>query len=184
MSLIPTATLAHLLDLSDRQIRSLVSDGVLSQAKRGEFDLAASVRAYCIWARTSRPINQHATAGGATDSDNVPIEKLRAEKLRAEVKLLHIRISEGEARLIDRELIEDDAKKAAGIIDAELESYVHDMASIGGGMNEAGLFAALLKRKEVLIRRLKVALTPKLPPIKIMAEATIKKIEREVKNVR
>ncbi|TIS46180.1 terminase small subunit [Mesorhizobium sp.] len=85
--------LASLLGITRQAIGEQVRNGVLKRAGRAQFDLAASVKAYCAHLRG------HAARAGrpsAAGSEELKVERLRLTKAQAEAQEAKNRLAAGE----------------------------------------------------------------------------------------
>lgn len=87
-TLVGPKTLAFMLDMGAVRIRQLVDEGILTKESRGQYPLAASVRAYVRWLRDeSRRAAQSAANSRFQDAKAAQIEQKIAREAR---KLIYL----------------------------------------------------------------------------------------------
>jgi len=88
----PASTIAKLLDLTERRVRQLASEGIIPKAAGGRYDLVASVRGYVRHLRT-RGIGE-----GTLDAHS---ERARLTRLKADREELELAQLRGELVPVD-----------------------------------------------------------------------------------
>ena len=85
----PIKTICEILDLTDRRVRQLVTDGILpKKAERGRYELIPTVRAYIHWLRDRSLYGEaKAKSGNIISLDEARRRKLIAEAELAELEL-------------------------------------------------------------------------------------------------
>lgn len=131
--LFPAATIARLLNISERRLQQLAREGVIPKSGRGRYPLAATVRGYVVYLQQSGAVE-------SIDPDKLEPFKRRAhyqaeiEKLaletksgelvpRAEVEREFARVFDVMARFLD---VLPDRLERAGLISGEGAARVVD----------------------------------------------------------
>jgi len=162
---ISTIDLSKLIGVTPRQISRLTTDGVIAPVGKKLWDAEKTIPAYCQFLREGRKLNQHATIGDE-DEEGENAVAVRIKKTKREIRLLDLKIEAEEGRLVGRDVILDDVKTAAALIDAELKRAASDIVSQGAGLAQAALQRVVADRVNLLVNRLQIVLTPKLPPLR------------------
>jgi len=80
--IISTANLAQILNISDRQIRTLTEKGILTKLERGKYNLSDSVQSYL-----SYKINEVSGRLGSIKEERTRLIKLQADKVQFDLDL-------------------------------------------------------------------------------------------------
>ena len=132
-TLVSRSDLAHLLGLSDARVTQLVHNETLPRpAKRGRYDLGASVKAYVSHLKTAT----HRT---------LAVERTRLTRARADQAELVLRLRQGE--LVEVQAVKRDAFKAARMVRDNLLSLPDRLAGIVSSEADQTKNHALLTRE-------------------------------------
>ena len=98
-SLYPLATIAKILNLSERRVQQLVKEGILPKTEKGKYDLIACVRAYIKY------LQERAFGKGAAPQDT---HLERARLLKAQADKTEMEVDTLRGNLIPVETVEAD----------------------------------------------------------------------------
>ena len=94
----PIKTIAEVLDLTERRIRQLVTDGVIPANKdRGRYELIPTVRAYVHWLR-DRSLYGEAKKNKETV---ISLDEARRRKVTAEAELAELELEKERGEVVD-----------------------------------------------------------------------------------
>lgn len=91
--IVTTSDLSKILGLSDRRIRQLVQESILSQVTRGNFRLPEAVQAYIKYIQSGGPANN---TGLNFKDEKTLLTKAQREKTEIELNLLKQTVHRGE----------------------------------------------------------------------------------------
>ncbi len=132
---VPVATLAHMCNLTTRRIQQLAKDGVIPKARRGRYDVVASVRAYCAW------MQERATGRAADVSD------LRQQTAEEQLRKLRAENDARAGRLVPLDDVIAEARESSQIIVAALEAIPGRVAPELVDLDDPVAIARVLKRE-------------------------------------
>lgn len=101
--LVPLATVAAWLNLTERRVQQLADEGVVIREGRGRYDLQASVSAYVSWLQQAKAASLPGGGGGATGDAALELEKLR--RTRAQADQLELKNAEAQGKMIPVEAV-------------------------------------------------------------------------------
>ena len=146
-------TIAKVLHVSRRRVRQLVEQGMPREA-RGKYDLSACVQWYTKY-----------RAGLAAQSSK--IDKARLRKLNAEAKMIEIRVTAMEEKLIPADVVQDTWKKITQAIRARLLKIPAEVAAELEGIEDK------VEAREIIKQNIYAALDD-------LSQRDLREIQREI----
>ena len=159
----PAKTISEILDLTERRVRQLVTDGILPKnSERGRYELIPTVRAYIHWLR-DRSLYGEAKAQKA---NVISLDEARRRKLTAEAELAELDLSKEQGKVVAIEETEHSWTEVLGAVRSKILSLPTTMAAQVAVETDQKLV------KEILTNAVEQALT-ELSAIEIRSETEI-----------
>lgn len=95
VSIVNSITLGNVWGITDRRVRQLREEGVISEVARGKYELFECTRKYCDYLRQA----MNANAGSKETKLNLDTEKALHEKAKREKAELQLQVMRGEVHL-------------------------------------------------------------------------------------
>lgn len=101
--IVSTSTLANILDVTDRRVRQLVDDRVLTKIKNGSYELIPNLKKYLLYIKTK---TDNKIDGSISEKDYLE-EKTRHERAKRKMSEMELALMEGklhDAADVEREM--------------------------------------------------------------------------------
>jgi phage terminase Nu1 subunit (DNA packaging protein) len=101
--IVGTSTLANILDITDRRVRQLVDEGILTKVKNGSYELIPTLKKYLLYIKTK---SDNKIDGSHSDKDYLE-EKTMHERVKRKIAELELAQMEGKLHAsedIEREM--------------------------------------------------------------------------------
>ncbi|MTI49692.1 MAG: hypothetical protein FH761_17820 [Firmicutes bacterium] len=85
---VPSKVLSDTFGLSDRRIRQLANEGVLTKAGRGRYNFAESVKGYIVYLKTISDLENTNTSDLNLDEERAKHEQLKRQKTELQLKVM------------------------------------------------------------------------------------------------
>lgn len=95
VTIVNSVTLGNIWGITDRRVRQLREEGVISEVARGKYDLIECTRRYCEYLRQAA----NAQANSKEAKLNIDVEKALHERAKREKAELQLQIMRGEVHL-------------------------------------------------------------------------------------
>ena len=146
----PLKTIAEILDLSERRVRQLVTDGILPKnSERGRYELIPCVRGYIHWLR-DRSLYGEAKA---KQENIISLDEARRRKLIAEAELAELELEKERGEVVDIEATEKSWSDVLGNVRAKILALPTTIAPVVSVEDDQKIV------KELLTKAVEQALT-------------------------
>lgn len=111
--------LANIFGITDRRVRQLAEEGVITRVKKGRYDLVESIKGYIIYLKTNQDIKE---SKNEADLD-YDMERAKHERIKREIAELNLAEMKGQIHYAD------DVEKVMNDMLSNFRSKVLSMAS-------------------------------------------------------
>nr|ADI23562.1 hypothetical protein [uncultured nuHF2 cluster bacterium HF0770_42C12] len=139
----PIKTICEILDLTDRRVRQLVTDGILpKKSERGRYELIPTVRAYIHWLR-DRSLYGEAKA---RNGNIVSLDEARRRKLIAEAELAELELQKERGEVVSIAETEKSWSAVLSAVRAKMLALPTTMAAVASVETDQKIVKELLSK--------------------------------------
>ena len=139
----PIKTICEILDLTDRRVRQLVTDGILpKKSERGRYELIPTVRAYIHWLRDRSLYGEAKAKSG----NIVSLDEARRRKLIAETELEELELQKERGEVVSIAETEKSWSAMLSAVRAKLLAMPAAMAAVAAVETDQKLGKELLSK--------------------------------------
>ena len=123
----PIKTICQILDLTERRVRQLVTDGILPKnSERGRYELIPTVKGYIHWLRDRSLYGEAKAKSGNV----VSLDEARRRKLIAEAELAELELQKERGEVVSIEETEKSWTEVLGAVRAKILALPTTMAAV------------------------------------------------------
>ena len=123
----PIKTICQILDLTERRVRQLVTDGILPKnSERGRYELIPTVKGYIHWLRNRSLYGEAKAKSGNV----VSLDEASRRKLIAEAELAELELQKERGEVVSIEEAEKSWTKVLGAVRAKILALPTTMAAV------------------------------------------------------
>jgi len=137
--IVSTSTLAKILDVTDRRIRQLVDEGVLTKIKNGSYELIPNLKKYLLYIKTK---TDNKIDSSSSEKDFLE-EKTMHERAKRKISELELALMEG--RVHESEDVEREMTNMLTTFRAQILAIPSKMAPQLIGQTEISIIESILR---------------------------------------
>ena len=139
----PIKTICQILDLTERRVRQLVTDGILPKnSERGCYELIPTVKRYIHWLRDRSLYGEAKAKSGNV----VSLDEARRRKLIAEAELAELELQKERGEVVSIEETEKSWTKILGAVRAKILALPTTMAAVSAVESDQKIVKELLTK--------------------------------------
>lgn len=141
----PVATIAGLLNLTERRVQQLAKDGIIPKAERGLYNLVGCVKAYVAYL-------QKMTEGRMPDEVSTTAKVDKSRLITAQARKAELEASKAEGNALDREDVQTVLNEAMTIIATGMDSQASRLSGIFAKLSDPAIIRQTLLSENRQIR--------------------------------
>lgn len=139
--IVGTSTLANILDVTDRRVRQLVDEGILTKVKNGSYELIPTLKKYLLYIKTK---SDNQIDGSHSEKDYMT-EKTIHERVKR--KIAELELAQMEGKLHDSADIEREMAKMLAAFRAKILAIPSKLAPQLIAQSEISIIESILENE-------------------------------------